>query len=870
MREIKGIYFWTLVFALVLLLFPFKNLFSQTWTGSGTKLDPWIIDTYQELLDLSNNTYYAMDAGAYFALGADIHCTYDDTPGNTNAFPVIDGTGTQAWANHLDGRGYTIYNLDKDYDYTVGGGITSFRGMFRQITWKSSPTVADTSTPIIQNIVFDSLRIGGTWTTIEGSQLLWGALAGSYSSATVVTNTPGVDSVIFRNVITRDWVLDGWAQAMTGTVLSISSTTTYTSRVFLENSTIAQERKNISSRVTSSYRGNAFGGLYGSVYTDARLYQCGVSNVDITITEGLNSDQINAGILIGTAHYHSDVYDSYVQGSLTMVGTASVASWLGGFVGYLDDVAGTSNIIQFHGCYAAVTFTKSTNDRAGIVYSEAKTGLPQAYNLYADQTISSEPLGYSGGSDIFQGDASGDTFGQTAAAVGKSTALMQQKSTYDVADPTSTGYPYDFTNIWSIATAEYPQLRWTTASITDAVIIEIPVDGGVYASPVNIRWTGIGTHYDSTTVNGTSVNGDTVFTTGSLSNGTYPIAVKLQSDPTIGDSVTITILNGGNYSLDSGYATVDSLYFLLTSSDIDSTKYYIGTDTTSLIHLGNRANGPGVITQTYVFPKPAGFFSADTIWYKVVTLNTVNTNIAPQVLNSLGQIGGNQVCWTGTTSPVEIQGERDLGCGWVSNIDYTCTTAFLGLTNNTAPEYIQSSTVLTALQRQNGEVCHLPGSGYALTFIDTVANDTTENRYLDLVQYNHQAIPMVYNARSYYYSNDSVLVDDLVNGITGQFVATVPSAMVNRSLWLFEYNTSVGLVKYATGEDPWAKIKLDTAVILMFDNSDFERAWSFYPYSAPVSTAPQTDFFLSTSGTNDVRDYFRGVFPKAIKHGSGN
>lgn len=877
MNPSNKIYLLLLIFAMI---FLFIDVEAQTWTGSGTKADPYIIDTYQELLDLDNNTYYVMDGGVFFALGADIDCTWDST--GTNHWNPIDGTGTESWRNHLDGRGYTIKNLDFDWGLTVGASTDQYIGMFRTLNWKTTPTAADTVDPIIKNIVFDSTRIGGTWSAnFFNADLLFGIITPVINNTAIVTNTNALDSVIIRNTQYRSHIQSVFTEAMCGEAVGLLSTAARANRVFVENSNIVISRDGTTNDYTSSYRANNVGGIFGATYTNSVISNSGYEG-HISVHEGTGSGGANGIIAVGAisavAHYHQEWYDVYAQVGITMTSDVTAASRVGGLVGVCDDVIGTANTIVSNGVYVVVdSLLLSSNDVFGHVFSLERNDFWQAYNTFADTTLISEnDIGWKAGvsNSIFQGDASGSpAYGQLYTEVGKTTSWMKTQSNYETESPLTNGYPFDFVSIWTIASGEYPTFQYN--GIAASITILSPSDLSNQIYPITVNWTGVGNNYDSSyiylnDVLSDSVSTDTTYSITTGATGSLEIKIVARADATIKDSVTVTAFRQGQLSLDSGYVSNDSLYYKITAVNLlDTLDFYVGNDTitSGMTTVSSLYMGSGIVSTTYGFTKPSGFFGGQggvPIWFKIETTEDSTDNYTIASLNYVGQLGGTQICWIPSQSlPIEVLGIKDISCGWVGGItkQYTATRLNIGQTgqptitissNACSPPYTSCTWAEATFQA-----------------MDTTGGGTTvtTEKYSQITAYLQTGNPITINSRNYYISNEKLYMDDLANSIDSTVIydlSTYYSSadMISPSLWIFPYKTGITDTIRHDGTIDTELPARDTTLIIIYEPSDFQRMWSFNAFPTPPAYSEVfSDTYSVSAVLNATRTYFRGIDP---------
>lgn len=186
------------------------------------------------------------------------------------------------------------------------------------------------------------------------------------------------------------------------------------------------------------------GGLMGESYSTRISNSYSKSNVT-----GINNSQ-DVGGFVGIVYY-TDMSNCYATGNVN--GHDNV----GGFIGYgtsdqinnsyvINEVVGTGNYIggfigansgaRFNYVYAANKKLVGQGNVGGLIGGPEYSGPPISYS-YWDTTIS----------NVFITAPIGSMVG----IEGKTTAEMKNQSTY---------VNWDFTNIWTIKTNEYPKLKW--------------------------------------------------------------------------------------------------------------------------------------------------------------------------------------------------------------------------------------------------------------------------------------------------------------------------------------------------------------------------------------------------------------------------
>ena len=120
-----------------------KYYIDNTWTGSGTSSNPYVISNTDGLDKLAADVNGGSDyQGTYFELGYDI--AYTPGGNNTNNYTAI-GNNNHAFAGHFDGKGHTISGI------RIYKGDDRYQGIFGYIS----------STAEVKNIILADAYITG-------------------------------------------------------------------------------------------------------------------------------------------------------------------------------------------------------------------------------------------------------------------------------------------------------------------------------------------------------------------------------------------------------------------------------------------------------------------------------------------------------------------------------------------------------------------------------------------------------------------------------------------------------------------------------------------------------------------------------------
>lgn len=887
MNKLDKIYLWTLILAIIILIFVSDIKAQHPLTGSGTELDPYLIQSVADWDAIRNQTNYPFDGNLWFELMTDLDFSGEGT------YDVIDGAGAEYWRNHLDGNHHTISGAIFDSNVEIVGSGNLNRGLFYGLGFPSSISSAnDTLIPVVKNLILEDFVMADT---IISPGLLGQAYIGALSARAAfarktrwdagwtptddIVAAPIVDSIVVRRTNWDGFTVDRLDRSSVGGVIGFANEGRFSRLAVYDTLKFNSIRGTGASGSTHCSWGGIIGGVTWAFSLEKSFFKGDIKGI-----EGTVYDHLMVGGLIGGMSYQDSIKDSYFDGSITITSSGTSVAYIGGLVGYIWSLAGQGNSAFFYGCYSNATINESSNDISGLIYGYTPY-CPGAFNVFADS--SGKPITVPAGqafntATVFQGGTYGTpAWGQTEAMIPKTTAWMQTQSNYELESPSANGYPYDFTDIWMIGTSEYPTHQWSISGSTMSIVF--PINGSYLSSPFNILWSGTGVYDTAIVVTNLGIDtvyGDTSYTIASTPNGTFPIKVILRDEPTVNDSLSIFIVNDGTISLDSAWATKDSLYYLVTTNAVDNLQYRVGLDTISMFDLGELATAStGIEVEIYVKPKPAGFFAlvTDTVYFKVESTNDTSQAFITPTLNFIGQIGGNLVCWNPqVVLPIETTGILDLGCGWVNNMTFRYTTAFMNIPVNGKPYLSKTYNDCTPSCRQSGTptLCGCLWAHYTFQAQDTVAGDPVETlNFADQAGYNYTgASSIVVYGRRYYFYGDYLYMDDLTNGIDSIFVLDTgdESRMINKRLWYFPYSTDiVGTLNYDGSVTSYLPER-DTTLIVIHDNSDFTRAWSFNALPVPTSNTRTSDVYAVSGEAAvipDIRNYFRGIHPKILKNG---
>lgn len=850
------------------------------WSGSGTQVDPYLIYTVRDfcLLEADAGSEYAMDGGVWFKLMADIDLT--DTMATLGYWTTIDGSGAETWRNHLDGNGFTVTGLSLSRDINA---IAQQRPcLFYSLGYPTTPSTADTSNPIVYNITFDSVKIGGTWDIVSTQDIIFGILAGAVSAGDVSYSGPMVDSVVISNVYvdpTKPILWTDVDEAAFGGAIGIVSNGAKVSRIKVQGD--IRVEMNVADAWGTSYRSGIIGGVIGALYKGATLDpvadQCTFQG-RLEGVEGASNGGIAVGGIAGSNRYGVQITDSYVEGKVfaTQNGGTNSVNAVGGIYGWSQNVAGTASNTDMYGVFVAgdsINDYTGGTDYAGLIYGYAEYG-PVVRNTFADTTLSdlNTLAGNSVNTEDFGGDVPYSQGGQSSTQIPKTTALMKTQSTFTTADPVGDGYAMNFTTTWEIIGTEYPSLQFEAS--TAAITINSPANGSNNIYPFSVNWSGEDSVYIY--LNGVlsdSVDADTTYSITTGPNGALPIKIVSRLNSGISDSISVNALAAGILILDSAYVTGGTtLNYEVRLGNIIAADsgivFYVGQDTISMFTVGTIVAPSGYKDTTYTFTKPAAFYASGTVWYKIATSEDSVDNYVDPTINFVGQIGGVLICWYPQQNyPIETLGIRDLSCGWVGGIEKTYTSSRLNIPQTGLPTFTFFNNA-----------CPAPYTGCTWAQATFQAQDTTGGgtavtveKYSQTPAYLNTGATITVNSRRYYIFSESLYMDDVLNGVDSTVIADLSTyfdsgALINPSLWYFPYRTGITDTIQHDGTIDTELPARDTTLITIYEPSGFQRLYSFNALVTPeVYGEVLSDTFMATESVSASRDYFRGIDPKFIR-----
>ena len=322
-------------------------------TGSGTKDDPYVIWTADQLADFAstyNKQSAAPTAGSYYKLGADIDLSgVDISPIGTSSVPFV---------GHFDGDGHAISNLTfSKYNKNV-----TMYGLFG---YTSSSQIHDVNV----NIDFEFTPLGSKSYVYVG-----GLVAGAYNTDIYNVSVSGdIDITSGQNSSSQLIVggIVGLGQADSNYYIELTHCSSYV---------------NINCDMSSAdSTTNVAAGIAGALSTSSAK---GVYALSTCYYEGSVFAEDVAGGILGISSYYTSVVDCYATGT-KIEASADDGAYAGGIVGQ---------------AYYEMAVLHNYADFASVVAEN--TGTSSVYKSYAGSIVG---LSFS---DLYDSDS--DIFGTVA------------------------------------------------------------------------------------------------------------------------------------------------------------------------------------------------------------------------------------------------------------------------------------------------------------------------------------------------------------------------------------------------------------------------------------------------------------------------
>ena len=440
--------------------------YDNSFSGSGTESDPYLIQTEEELAGLAYNVNNGTNySGVYFLQTADLDMSM-------YWWDAIGESSSIYFAGHYDGDGHTISGI-----YTEPGSSLnySYQGLFGYVHGASSTNMAEiTNVGVIDSniqgygyvagiagytyytnitncyntssVTGSSNYVGGVvgnnnYSTVSNSYNT-GSVTGSYSYVGGVVGNSGYSSTVSYSYNTGTVTGGLYVGGVVGYNYSSTVSNSYNAGLVTRTSYVGGVvgYNASSSTVSNSYN---IGSVTGSMYVG------GVVGYNIsTITNSYNTGSVTStytgtsGYVGGVAGQNSSssarINNTYNTGSVT-----SSSQYVGGVVGYNQNGADIYNSFNT----GSVT---GTGSYIGAIVGRNNTNSPTVYNCYWGVNCT-QTLAY--------GSNSGTVSNCSRFS---SDSDPKTESWYTTTSNWYSSYPWDFETVWGItefANNGYPFLR---------------------------------------------------------------------------------------------------------------------------------------------------------------------------------------------------------------------------------------------------------------------------------------------------------------------------------------------------------------------------------------------------------------------------
>ena len=338
------------------------------WTGDGSKENPYVITTEEELRalsQLSKGDYYY---GTYFVLGGNIDMNDGD---DGNEMTPIGKNGTGSFYGHFDGKGYTISNLH------ISGKVVAHVGLFA-----------------LNNGTITGVTLAGCTVTDEAGTEYTGGIVGlNNSSGTVsgchITGNSSVSSTgasyYLGGIVgfNGDGTVRGCTSAATVSA-TVGNYFRYVGGIVGYNGGTVSGCGNTGG-VAISGTGSSYyhcGGIVGYIYS---------GTVSGCINKGAVSSSANgsnyAGGIAGSAESDASVKIENCANGGAVTATGGTKNCAGGIVGYYDD----SQYVLKDNFYFDDCTTKGAANNGGSFDVTASNGAVAGYAVTAAEGVTVVP-----------------------------------------------------------------------------------------------------------------------------------------------------------------------------------------------------------------------------------------------------------------------------------------------------------------------------------------------------------------------------------------------------------------------------------------------------------------------------------------------
>lgn len=321
----------------------------------------------------------------------------------------------------------------------------------------------------------------------------------------------------------------------------------------------------------------------------------------------------------------------------------------------------------------------------------------------------------------------------------------------------------------------------------------------------------------------------------------------------------------------------DTLHIDIQTSGLENVWLWWSKDSTNWTFIDSVAvdtvNGEWFDTLNYVWTFD-GTVGGPEVWARVNEQADTTLYNFEQGYSDIGRNwiqSGAFICWSDVDGTLLFhRWKLDASCGWVAGIDWKFT---LVLIDSLAESYYLDGTGICEAPHTN---CVDDYPNYPVYYEIDGADTTT----LTVRTLYTQDTLVTYQSRSYYmnFANDTLFSDDLVNDITGIFVADV-SAQYTSGLWdsafdveMTVYNimwTAIEGNYYALGFDYETENPSYFQPKIVIGQPDISAANTFIitvdALGYPNVENPAEDTQKILTGSSFARYFFRGIHPKINK-----
>lgn len=897
----------TILFTLLLSF----TLFAQNYTGSGTAGDPYVILTDVGL----DSVRYLMSStgGLYFELGNDI-----DLSGYANWTPIGNGNplGLRPFQDNFDGKGHTIKNMNiTSVVYDDG----YYAGLFREFQTDAYPQH-------IQNLILDSCRIvSGLGSAVQKHVGI--LVARVYASSSVhqghidtvkvinsyisisnnapamgmLIGTAGGSSTYYWNITqceaSNDSLIYGSAGAqpyMGGLIGSLGGSNMVVRECRVKDTYIYHNRA-----------ASVAGGFVGDISTSAKIYDSYVYNVEVIDNATTDINFAQTGTFVGS--YTSVAINCYAVGTTTYNANLTLKTCWAGYstqlsaTSFADTLVAGTTVSKLSGTVSPSVILQSTDSMKVLSTYEWRGW--NTDTVWAKSNIVNQ--GYPNVEAIFYTGYT-LTYPSSTGLAFLQDSTIEITWTTDVPDLTPQGT--DTTFVWYALNNDYILID-TVFNNDTSLVWTVP--SGIYSTTGRILIANIDSTYEDSS--------DYFFTVIPLPTSYSNLDIFDVTPPGFSsghDTVNISV-ETSNIDSFNVYWSTDSLTWNFIESGIVDTVNGFFQDTTTVSWI----TPPLIFSKVYI----KGTEKRDTTtYYPSDTLVAIGTrNVAGycfyvSTLLSLSSCAGGGGQISGSEGLLSQKAIYDPSCLWNSNITWRFYLTNL-LEDSTANLYYSSSySACPACERQcltnsDGSLQCTGGCVFPPTF-SYIIKDTTDFGYYSYGTdstfnsgYSESTGNfIIYKNRKYYLEKDGdnylIKVTDLLNNITQTYLDY--TLFVNSSglqadnsqhhlatytraykhlLDIADTTVSFGTATFPiiyngsnTYDEKLSKRLLDSldgnfgdyneGYLILGEYGGNRNTYYISLLPEPVYQLNLAEDIWTEKNVISVRDYFRGIDPKILKH----